>query len=42
MGVNLFAGKFWKCIDTETGEKIEPSIKIEVNNTEFHYENLTK
>ena len=42
MGVTLFAGKFRKCIDTETGEKIEPSIKIEINGSEFHYENLTK
>ena len=43
MGVTLFAGKFRKCIDTETGEKIEPSIKIEINGSELlHCEFLVK
>ena len=42
MGVTLFAGKFRKCIDTFTGEKIEPSIEIVINGTQEYIEKLTK
>jgi hypothetical protein len=42
MGVTLFAGKFRKCIDIETGEKLEPEVTIVIDGSTYVLEKLSK
>lgn len=43
MGVNLFAGKFYHCINTTTGELIEPGIVQNRNDcVRFNITNSTR
>jgi len=42
MGVTLFAGKFRKCIDIETGEKLEPEVTIVIDGYDYVLEKLSK